>query len=222
MRILLRNSVSNASLFLRVSSLIKKDGTLSDRKERFESTDIFLKPVADSEKEKVWGYVFNSDARWEKRNAPYICLELFVPEIEFNKIWEELVSGRLSELEVGVYVDAFESEVDSTLREPDMDKTVYIEEGELNNRVYLSWIRASRSRAAPPGQTSSNQAPESPFELFEAKGFHEEKINYFGKWLMGLGEFVNSIPHLIYKAILFGAVVYLAIKGMAWVFRLPV
>ena len=55
--------------------------------------------------------------------------------------------------------------------------------------------------------------------LFETEGFHEQKINYFGKWLIGIENGLNAIPHVIYKAILFGALVYLVIKGIISLFQ---
>ena len=200
--------------------LIKKDGTLSDRAELFESADVILRSVANSEKEKASGLIFYNDARSEKkRSAPYIILELFVPEVEFDKIWEELVSGRLSQLDLLVYVDTFESEVNSALREPDMDKTLYIEEGELFSRAYLSWLRASRSTG---GETSG--APKDPNDLFEAEGFHEQKINYFGKWLMGIGISFNSAANVVkglYNALVFWIAGYLIYKVLGWLFHWP-
>lgn len=192
--------------------LIKEDGTLSTRAEELENTDVILKAVADSEKEKAHGYVFYSDAKFEKRSNPYVCMELFVPKTQFDTICEELVSGRLSELKLGVHIDAFESEVDSTLREPGMRKAVYIEEDSLLNKAYLSWLAGSRLISSGV----SSESPSDPKELFDTEGFHEQKINYFGKWLLGVEDGFNATAKGLYKALLLAATGYLIFRGLAW------
>lgn len=127
--------------------LIRKDGTLSDREGQFEDVDITLKAVAESEQEKAYGWLLYDDAKFGKRNTPNVCLELFVPKTEFDEICEELVSCRLSGLELSVHLDTFESEVDRTLRDPGMRKTLYIEEDSLLNKAYLSCLVGSQSIA---------------------------------------------------------------------------
>ena len=47
--------------------LIKEDGTVADRREHFDSTDVILRSVSDSAKEKAYGYLFYSDAKYERR-----------------------------------------------------------------------------------------------------------------------------------------------------------
>lgn len=197
--------------------LIKEDGTLSTRAEKFGNTDVTLMAVADSEKEKAHGYVFYSDAEFEKRSNPYVSMELFVPKTEFDTICEELVSGRLSELELGVHIDAFESEVDSTLREPGMRKAVYIEEDCLRNRAYLSWLSGSRWIAS----RVSAEVPDDPKELFEREGFHEQKINYFGKWLIGVEDMFKGLWVGLRQAIVIFVIVYFSYKVLAWFLNWP-
>jgi hypothetical protein len=75
---------------------------------------------------------------------PYLVLELFVPVSSHKKFCKELVSGRLTSLTVGVYVDVFRSEEDKSLEETDMQRPYLIEEKAINNRVYLSSINAYR------------------------------------------------------------------------------
>lgn len=90
--------------------VIWKDGTVTGREEHFDSAKVFLKPVSDTDKEKLHGFLFYTDAEYEKRTDPYLCLELFVPETRLEKLCNEIVSSRLSAMQVGVEADLFQSE----------------------------------------------------------------------------------------------------------------
>lgn len=150
--------------------LIRKDGTVTDHLEHFERVDVILRPISDTDKEKAYGHLFYSDAKLEKRAEPYLSLELFVPETRFTPLCNEIVSGRLSALQVGVDVDVFQSEVDSSLWEPPMLQRFYIEEDEIYNRAYLSWLAASRNIASGPSGADDTNNRSSPFnEVFSAQ-----------------------------------------------------
>lgn len=138
--------------------IIRRDGTVSGHEQDFDRVDVILKPVSDMDKEKAIGSLLYSDATLENRSAPYLCLELLVPEAHLEKLCDEIVAGRLSALRVGVHVDVFQSEVDSALWEPPMPKRCYIEEDEISNRAYLSWIAASRSVASGTAETNDHRS----------------------------------------------------------------
>ena len=124
----------------------------------------------------------------------------------------------MNQLELGVNVDSFESEVDSTLREPGWPMTIYVEEESHFNRAYLSWLQASRSGVVLP-KNDLQQTPDTPRELFETEGFHEQKINYFGKLLVEIEETLSGIRRSIYQAIIIVVVGYLIYKALAWFFH---
>jgi len=199
--------------------LIKKDGTRSARNELFETVEITLRAMPDSVKERGYGSLGHDDGTHSKRHrGPYVWVQLYVPKTEFDRVRDELVSGRLNRLALGVHLDTFESEVDSTLREPDMRMTAYIEEDSYTNRAYLSWLEASRSIKS---ERVPETVPDSPRELFETEGFHEQKLNYFGTWLIGIEQGFTQLGTGLYKAFWIFIIVYLAYKGLAWLLNWP-
>lgn len=119
--------------------LIRKDGTLTGFSEHFDRVDVILWPiptnVSDTDKERALGSLFYDDAD--------LIVELPVPASPLEQLCHELVSGRLSKLTVGVFVDVFQSEVDRSLAEPGM-QTYYIEEESISNGAYLSSLDAHR------------------------------------------------------------------------------
>jgi hypothetical protein len=195
--------------------LIEEDGSISTN--RFEVADVTLKPLPDTHRERAHGNIGHSDARYERRKGgPYIWLQLYAPKTEFDSIREELVLGRLNKLEIGVHIDVFESEVDRGLRDPDMWMNLHLPEDSYNNRAYLSWLRASRiCHSEGPSEVVSD----NPGELFATKGHYEEKINYFGKTLIGLEGWFKGIGAVVYYGIVYGAFGYLIYKGLAWLFH---
>lgn len=58
--------------------------------------------------------------------------------------------------------------------------------------------------------------------LFETEGLHEQKINDFGKWLIGLENGFYTVARSLHHTFLFVAVVYLVFRGLAWLFNWPV
>lgn len=197
--------------------LIRKDGTLTDHSDHFDRAEVILKRVSDTDKEKVYGTLFYSDAKWEKRRDPYLCLQLFVPETRLEKLCHEIVSGRLSALQVGVDVDMFQSEVDRALSEPPMPKTFYIEEDEIFNGAYLSWLAASRSIAS--GASGAARVPDNPKGLFEAEGFSEQKFNFIGKRLLDIEDHFKKTVKALRNAIVVLAIIYVVWKLLVWFFR---
>lgn len=135
--------------------LIKKDGSVTSYSEHFDRIDVNLRSVSDTDKEKDIGAILYNDAekalKWEKRTQPYLILELPVPESPLEKLCNEILSGRLSEVNIGAYVDVFQPEHEWALAEPWMRQVYYIEEEGYNlkeqeylSRAYLSSITASR------------------------------------------------------------------------------
>jgi len=127
-------------------------------------------PIADADKEKACGSFWYSDATYENRGKPYLYLTLLVPESRLEKLCNEINSGNFSELQVGVCLDVFQSEVDRFLWEPPMRKTFYIEEDYIHNNAYLSSLSASRSSAiGVSGATDTNDQKSFYNELFSAQ-----------------------------------------------------
>lgn len=196
--------------------VIRKDGTVTSHTEHFDRVDVILRPVSDTDKVKTYGSFFYSDAKWEMRTAPYLCLELLVPETRLEKLCNEFVSGRFSALQVGVHVDVFQSEVDRGLWQPPMRQQFYIEEDVIFNRAYLSRLAASQSIV---GRTSGAAlAPDNPRELFETEGFSEQKVNFIGKWLLDVADGFKNILRELRNTIVVLAIIYLAWKFFTWIF----
>jgi hypothetical protein len=194
--------------------IIKKDGTLSPRSEQFETVEITLRPAPEPSA-KCHGHLGYSDGRYSRiHHHPYIWLEVYSPKSEFNSIREELGSGRLNELDLGVHVDSFESEVDSTLRSPDMPMTVFVEEESYSNKAYLSWLRASHGSVVAH-RKDLPQSPATSSQLFQTEGFHEQKINYCGKLLVELESMLKGT----YRILIYGALGYVAYKILAGFFH---
>jgi len=197
--------------------IIRKDGTVTGHTEHFDNADVILRPVSDSDKENVYGSLLYSDAEYEKRAGPYLCLELYVPETRLEKLCNEIVSGRLSALQVGVHVDVFQSEVDSFGWEPPMGQRFYIEEDQLFNRAYLSWLAASRSVTG--GASGAAEVPDNPGELFEREGFSEQKVNFIGKRLLDIEDHFKNTLKELRNAIVVLAIIYVLWKLLVWFFR---
>ena len=197
--------------------LIKEDGTNTDHLEHFSSVDMFLCPVSDTDKEKVFGNLRYDDAKFENREKPYLYLYLYVPEKRLESLCNELVSGRLSFLEVGVDVDLFQSEVDSSLWEPPMLQNFYLEKDQNFNRAYLSFLTGSRSIGS--GTLKEIQIPDNPKELFEKEGLSEKKINFIGKRLLDTEEgFINAVNKLK-NTIVVLAIIYVVWSFFVWLSR---
>jgi len=185
--------------------LIREDGIVTARTENFDRLDVILRGISESDKENSGGTLFYSDAKWEKRAGPYLCLELFVPDPRLKQICEELISGRFSELKLGVYAEVFQSEVDASLWEPPMRLDFYIEEGVLFNRAYLSFLHASRRiTTVAPGAVED---PDDTREVVETQDYSEQKVSGFkNAW--------TQISNVIVTV----AVVYLIWKFFVWLF----
>ncbi len=196
--------------------IIRKDGTVTGRTEHFRSVDVTLRPVSDAYKEKVNGSLWYNDAEYEKRAEPYLCLDLYVPETRLEKLCNEIVSGRLSALQVGVYVDAFQSEAESFGWEPPMPQQLYIEEDQIYNKAYLSWLAASRSVTS--GASGAGEVPDNPRELFEKEGFSEQKVNVIGKRLLHIEDRFKTTLKGLRNVILVLASIFIAWKFLAWLF----
>jgi len=196
--------------------IIREDGTVTGRTEHFNSADVILRPVSDSDKEKVYGTFFYSDAEYEKRAEPYLCLDLYVPETRLEKLCNEIVSSRLSALQVGADVDVFQSDAESFGWQPPLPQRFYIEEDQLYNRAYLSWLAASRSVTS--GALGAAGVPDNPRELFEREGFSEQKVNYFGKRLLDIEDRFKTTLKGLNTVIVVLASIYLAWKFLAWLF----
>lgn len=196
--------------------VIKSDGSISSRQESLRNSEISIQAVDDSDREKACGSIWYSDATFETRHRePYISMRLLVPRTEFERVCEEVTSGRLRVLELGVHLDLFESEVDSFFREPGMTAGYYIEDGTYSNRAFMSWLRAASRTSV------KKDIPESPEDLFQAEGFHEQKINYFGQWLINFGQSFSAVAGFVSKAVLYFAFGYLLLKGLAWFLHWP-
>lgn len=126
--------------------LIGADGSVSDWARDFDSVEVFLSSIADSQKETSGGTIFYSDAKYEKGSEPYLCLDLQVPEIQLEKFCSELSSGRINKLSLRVVIDTFESQLDRSLWEPPAPRRFYVEEDSIC-RAYLSDLIGSRSLA---------------------------------------------------------------------------
>jgi len=158
--------------------LIREDGIITARTENFDRVDIILRPISESDKEKACGTLFYSDAQSERRAGPYLYLDLLVPEPRLKQLCDEFVTGRLFELKLGAYVDVFQSEVDHSLWQPPMRQHFYIEEDEVYNRAYLSFLHASRSiTTVAPGTVGDH--PDEPRKLLETEDFSEQKVSGF-------------------------------------------
>ena len=134
--------------------LIRKDGSVSSSRDRFEYVKVTLNAILDSEKEKACGYICYDNAKYEKIDRPYMWTELVVPQTEFNAIVEELLSGRLESLHISLSAELFESGVDESFCEPDMPRMVYIEEEP--SKAYISLLTASRSLAGSKSRQPSD------------------------------------------------------------------
>jgi hypothetical protein len=196
--------------------IIRKDGTVTGHTEHFDSVEVTLRPVSDSAKEKVYGSLLYSDAKYEKRVDPYLRLGLFVPETRLEKLCYEIVSGHLSALQVQVDVDVFQSEARSWAWEPPMPRRLYIEEDQIYNRAYLSWLAASRFVTS--GASGAAEVPDNPRALFKRKGFSEQKVNFIGKRLLQIEDRFKTTLKELRNVILVLAGIYLAWKFLAWIF----
>ncbi len=196
--------------------IIKKDGTVTGRTEHLDSADVTLRPVSDSAKEKVYGSLWYNDAEYEKRAEPYLCLGLYVPETRLEKLCNEIVPGRLSALQVSVDVDVFQSESESFGWQPPLPQRFYIEEDQIYNRAYLSWLAASRS--VTTGASGAAQVPDNPRELFEKEGFSEQKVNFIGKRLLHIEDRFKTTLKELRNVILVLASIFFAWKFLAWLF----
>jgi hypothetical protein len=198
--------------------ILFNDGRVGTRNEQFTTAAIRLKAVPDSEKEKSFGVIWYDDAKYTRGQGPSIRMELYVPQTEFDAFRDEFVAGRLNRLELSIYIDAFQSEIDSLFIEPGMRQTLFIEEDSISTSAALFWARASRPVLAP-SDAAPEEMVENPAALFTAKGFHEEKINFLGKWLMAVQRDFNAGISGLYRALLYVVMAYLLVKGLGWLFQ---
>lgn len=117
-------------------SIIERDGTLLDG--IYGECLVSLIAIEDSERGRGRGSLLPPFG-----GSLGLCLELSLPKTELAAICNELVSGRLSELELSVRIDGFMSEVAEGLGDIDTPRTVYIEE-ERPSKAYLLSLRASK------------------------------------------------------------------------------
>jgi hypothetical protein len=177
--------------------LIKKDGSIG---EYFDNIDVFLRPIANDHDARGRGDLSFMDGEYQRRNA-YLNLDLYVPQEQLEKICDQLIADRLSALKLYVYVDTFESEVDYSLSEPEMNRRFYIEEGAYHNKAYLSWLSAFRVINDNSGSTERTLDKESADQLVEKllkKNKFTEFWNFVKAVLIGLGLFYVVLRALNY------------------------
>lgn len=181
--------------------LIGKDGSIGVR---FESLDVILKPIPEDVAGKLCGYLFHMNGEYERRKS-YLCLELFTPQPQLEKICDELVTGRLSTIKIHAQVEAFQSEVDYSLTEPGMRQRFYIEEDEIYNRAYLSRISAFRTMTSSGLESEKN--PNNRTEAVDAESRSGPRAVFGGLWA-GLKE-----------AIVVLAIIYVSWRVLTLIFR---
>jgi hypothetical protein len=117
--------------------LIRKDGNIIWHIGDYDSADISITPVHETDKDKGSGWLFYMDDEIEKRPKPYLELQLFVSEKTLEKLCYEILMKNLTDLNVLVNVDVYMSEADRMLTQPNC----FIDE---QNPALLSEIWASR------------------------------------------------------------------------------
>ena len=125
--------------------LIKEDGSVESFWPGNDQIDFSLSPISDFHKERNTGWFFHmgdEPAENEKQNKSVLFLN--ISEKILEKICDQILSERLAELKISVWVDVFMSEVDRGLWQPGISSIYYIEEGCPINLAYLLDIQASR------------------------------------------------------------------------------
>jgi len=93
-------------------SLLNLNEGISAKSKRFETLKVFLTSISDSQKETSGGAIFYYDSTYEKTAEPCLCLNLQVPEVQLEKICDELLAGRIRTLRLAAEIDSFELEDD--------------------------------------------------------------------------------------------------------------
>ena len=136
--------------------LIRKDGkVIKWHSGDFNSAEISIKPVLETDKDKGTGWLFYMDdeiAKIERRSNSYLALELFISEKTSEKLCYEILSKSLTELNIRVDVDVFMSEAERMLRPPNIINHYFLDEQNSKFNVRILEIWASR----PTKKTSSS------------------------------------------------------------------
>jgi hypothetical protein len=128
--------------------LIRKDGkVIKWHSGDFNSAEISIKPVLETDKDKGTGWLFYMDdeiAKIERRSKSYLALELFISEKTSEKLCYEILSKSLTELNIRVDVDVFMSEAERMLRPPNIINHYFLDEQNSKFNVRILEIWASR------------------------------------------------------------------------------
>jgi hypothetical protein len=196
--------------------IIYKNGNVSPSRDHFTTANhIRLRPVPDSDKEKEFGIAWHDVPQYATdRQEESIRMELPVSKTEFDAFRDELLAGRLNKLDLAIDIESFQSENDAFFTR----QTFFIEAEHFSTPASLSWLRASRPVVSPSAAVPE-ELIENPVALFAARGFHEEKINFFGKWLLGLPSAFNAKIEGLIKVVAYMVLVYFLVKGVVWLFQ---
>lgn len=85
----------------------------------------------------------------KEHSKPFICIETYLPNELFEKLWSEIAEQNFSGLSALVKVDVYQSEMERSLAEPWMHQEYTIEKGSYKNFCGLESISVNGKKILP-------------------------------------------------------------------------